>query len=1300
MDLIDGYLKQESSLDLNDQHGNEISDEEKLEFFFNLFIDLEKNFRDNVLELNRLSEEHRNEINELEQFVYQVKQLTEEREKLSIDFKDENDELKNKIKALQRNITELESKNKKHHLTTDPSTDDELSEETVEILILEGFGNIVAAPTHEKLAVILADRRHLIEKLAKFKLIGTKDQINTSITSSTSNTHLNQSAMQTNQEKILLEKIEMLEAEIHVLKENNTDINEEIENFKSESDLERPTTSNNLEQINLQTEIKLKNDIIQLLNREIEDMKLKLTAKSSDQKGSLLKKEKSIDSVEDNSSSTEESSTTAIESTGVKIELIKIKEENQNLKLEMDKLYDEIGVFELENRQIKDRNKTYANELLELNETLQNITSTTFETKQLLEEENKANLDEIKKLKQEIEDLNNELDDLLQYKTSFERLKIDFEKTKTSLEEAQMELRIEQQEQFIKNSPRKASSLTPTGSFNRALNQDDKSEKGKVGQNPSNIVEKSKINLELEWIKGENEKILLDLEKTQSKLDDKNLLCNELKQQLFEKDEEMKEFIKKFEKKETNTDDLLNLHSKIIDLEHGLIKEKEKHALDTDESEERQKDLLKRNDHLWSQMTKIEQNYKDTTQIIITLNQDIEVLEEKIRKSEENYQTLTLEKSTESSAKEEQIKMNKALELKLDELKSELKQLNVKLDSLKIEKFNENEAHAKYANDLLAKIEQLNQIIKSLESSNFQAKLDIESLNKEKVFIMTQNDSSHQKVLQDYLSLQEKQTNVSYQYEKLNKDFAEINVVLREKVRLIDSLEEKINELKKDIENEVYEKKDLIAKMTGQDSIVSKNNDKINELTEKLRRNENQKSKLEIKARELESLQIKYEHVNIELNDKRETLSQVLEKNGKLDQQITNLDRQLNEKKHALIQSESFNNELSHYKAETLVKSEDNIKIKHDYENEKSRRESAELKCDEAREESKKFKQKCTRLQEEMAHIKKENVENTTELQGVKSKLDFISDIGHTELEKNSALQDQLSEARKKLELTELKCTSYSQKFDILINRYETRKVKQKNKIERLWEYLQRERTKYKDLLANAQNDLNNTKNIREKESQGKYEKDNSYQQIIDEKHNLVTIMADKDNKIRDMKRLNSSLNSRIVYLEEEIESFKQKTDRIQKEKNQLRKQFQTTTSSGPISLEILDISMPDSVASIGHNYSNNNLYASTRSLKTANSSVNLSRSISTEPVEIKFNNYWNELNNSSSWDVNYNTGYVNKYNGFMSHSKNIIDDDNKDNSFFASTTIVSKRDLNSNVNRGYVSNIANSVDSTPRSFL
>ena len=45
-----------------------------------------------------------------------MKQLTEERENLTVDFKEENDELKNKIKALERELTNNQYNHKQQQL--------------------------------------------------------------------------------------------------------------------------------------------------------------------------------------------------------------------------------------------------------------------------------------------------------------------------------------------------------------------------------------------------------------------------------------------------------------------------------------------------------------------------------------------------------------------------------------------------------------------------------------------------------------------------------------------------------------------------------------------------------------------------------------------------------------------------------------------------------------------------------------------------------------------------------------------------------------------------------------------------------------------------------------------------------------------------------------------------------------------------------------------------------------------------------------------------------------------------------
>ena len=54
-------------------------------------------------------------------------------------------------------------------------------------------------------------------------------------------------------------------------------------------------------------------------------------------------------------------------------------------------------------------------------------------------------------------------------------------------------------------------------------------------------------------------------------------------------------------------------------------------------------------------------------------------------------------------------------------------------------------------------------------------------------------------------------------------------------------------------------------------------------------------------------------------------------------------------------------------------------------------------------------------------------------------------------------------------------------------------------------DYLQRERTKYKELLANAQNDLNNTKSLIEKEADAKSKQESTYQVMIEEKGKLMS---------------------------------------------------------------------------------------------------------------------------------------------------------------------------------------------------
>jgi len=52
------------------------------------------------------------------------------------------------------------------------------------------------------------------------------------------------------------------------------------------------------------------------------------------------------------------------------------------------------------------------------------------------------------------------------------------------------------------------------------------------------------------------------------------------------------------------------MQKKMLELEHLLAGEKEERLAEMETNEERQRDLLKRNDSLWSQLTSMEESYK------------------------------------------------------------------------------------------------------------------------------------------------------------------------------------------------------------------------------------------------------------------------------------------------------------------------------------------------------------------------------------------------------------------------------------------------------------------------------------------------------------------------------------------------------------------------------------------------------------------------------------------------------------------------------------------------------------------
>lgn len=434
--------------------------------------------------------------------------------------------------------------------------------------------------------------------------------------------------------------------------------------------------------------------------------------------------------------------------------------------------------LKLENAKLNQENQNLRSEVEKLYDEIGIFES---ETKQLREEK--------KSFQTEIESLNNELDELVQYKLNYEHLKKEYDKLSTCLK---------QHEKLLSDklsSPRVQNTSIP-----------------QVKSEEKNL---KTPKLELDWIRGENEKLLLDLEKTQTKLNDKISQYNELKSQIALKDEEMKEFIKKYEQNETTKDDILLLQKKIINLENDLDREKEEHQKSIELGEERLKDLLHRNDNLWSQLSSLDVVYKDSLSLVKEQNESIMALESQKKDLKEKTGELSEILKTKNDSIQE-------LDIKIKEQEAEIKNLESCNASLKENLEKEKYSYEDRINVLEEEIEILKEKINSYQKAEFDFKLEIESLNKEIKFIVGQNEQQNSKMMQDYLQLQEKYNKASFELEMINVANLEQNKIYSEKSDLANKLENEKNTLNFKLEQEKMEKNQLYERMKALESINEK----------------------------------------------------------------------------------------------------------------------------------------------------------------------------------------------------------------------------------------------------------------------------------------------------------------------------------------------------------------------------------------------------------------------------------------------------------------------------------------------
>ncbi|CAF5186603.1 unnamed protein product, partial [Rotaria magnacalcarata] len=226
---------------------------------------------------------------------------------------------------------------------------------------------------------------------------------------------------------------------------------------------------------------------------------------------------------------------------------------------------------------------------------------------------------------------------------------------------------------------------------------------------------------------------------------------------------------------------------------------------------------------------------------------------------------------------------------------------------------------------------------------------------------------------------------------------------------------------------------------------------------------------------------------------------------------------------------------------------------------------------------------KLKRLKDEYASIRKElytRIEENNSLQQelieYRLKLDYYAQINNQTLlsilpanenDQSTAVQLYLKE-KADSQNWQFKCRMYQQKIEQVQRNYESTRDKYKQRLQEERDMFERSKIKYLEHMKNIQKDLHETRQLLEKDTELKMSQESAYQQLVDERRQLLTSMLDKDAKAREMRRENHLLISKIQFLENQMEILNDRVDRTLRERSPYRLDVNSLRLDSNVSIE------------------------------------------------------------------------------------------------------------------------------------
>ncbi|CAF3344287.1 unnamed protein product [Rotaria sp. Silwood1] len=646
----------------------------------------------------------------------------------------------------------------------------------------------------------------------------------------------------------------------------------------------------------------------------------------------------------------------------------------------------------------------------------------------------------------------------------------------------------------------------------------------------------SQLKLKIDWLNQTNNQLELEVVRLREQIDSITKKFQQTKRDLINKTQHYKQILEATQDTQKLPQELARIEKLYSDMETKFEHERQEYEKTIAALEEQSEQREQKYSALYDTILKLQNDYRQKELDFVQQMDDV------INQRDTLHAKLTSFQSVYEQIQKE----NRALEEEINSKNATNRDLKFALTS------STNDTQTIY-NQLHQLNTNLSDLQKKYDHDIAERNSQIEILRTEQKQMTTHYDGELFKTHQTIIQLQHDNNQYISQLERYRSNIDKLKSEINEKQNFIEQIQNDLNErsaLHLNINNQLTQENKVKAV-------------KIAELEQAIYEEQQHKAELQRTIQELQT----------ELLKSRMIAKESVEKSEEFERRFRETDKHFI---HLNETTEPTKREINSLRFELLTKSDQNTMLQNTIEDEKLKRQRLELKL-------KRLKEEYVNVRKELYARIEENNALQHELVEYRFKVDYYSQLNNqtlhlmapsNEKESSTAIQLYLKE-KADSQCWQSKCRIYQQKIEQLQKNYELTRDKYKQRLQEERGIFERTKIKYLDHMKNIQKDLHETRQLLEKDAELKMNQESAYQELIDERRQLLTSMLDKDAKVREMRRENLLLTSKIQLLENQMEHLNDRVDRTLRERSQFRLDVNSVRLDSNVSIETSARSSP-----------------------------------------------------------------------------------------------------------------------------